>query len=823
MPQKMNLARASTPQNIGEITATLIASDEPDALRADYDLITGVTFSRDGKAVFLLYEDGYVRRIAVPDLKETANILLKTECRPRYRSKERFCTTSAEGLVVRSRSSNSRGQQLLWVLDENTLGVKQRIVTPVGDTATSPSLSTAYCLGAGLSVIDLKTGRVLHTTNQWFRNPSEETDDRLRGFSCDVSEGFGAVVTPDGKYALLTYDKDRLLRFRIDGQHLIFEEATGEIRAAYWNVCPASDSQRVVVGQYNGAWTYKTQDLSEPLASFRFSKDSLEFHTVDPASANVYARSSGSYGRAMMYEYSNAGESLRTIPRLPSSMENWHFHPQGGAALVHNSRQAHWVTLSGAPKDLAARPQSADPLQLVSPLLEVDLAKYLVPEPGWEANVPAPEEGVVFPMLGQPITADDVVFIPLGDETERIETVTWAADGDLLVLLYGGKGGLWKMPVDDPDRSSRLEIPDERIVAFEVTQAGLAAFTKSARRHGPASASNEREGTLRVLDPGTLRAKAGYRWITHDSGIVPGRRTSGRPGSPYLLMWDEYVGFLWVIDLEAGKMVDYVDSEEWRRRCEKILSYRAQIVELRESGGNLHPTSDGLFLFQQQKEGSLNRFVIRDGRLLPDAMTNDPANTGKIMVPAFSPYVLVGRDAARNARTQSLPEVRGQIRAYAIDDLSQPEAIVPQQEEEASAVIDSQRRRIITCERIRIAAIVVGIAPRLVDDHRPHHRLQRPLISQPVLRPHLDQPFRRQAAIPNQLLGIGKRHGLIGPGMQNGRARLYAGRRPPCLPCRAQEDRGRVSCVDVHRNRTATSGADHNVGLALAVYGNLSA
>jgi len=101
----------------------------------------------------------------------------------------------------------------------------------------------------------------------------------------------------------------------------------------------------------------------------------------------------------------------------------------------------------------------------------------------------------------------------------------------------------------------------------------------------------------------------------------------------------------------------------------------------------------------------------------------------------------------------------------------------------------------------------------------PHHHRQRLFIRHPVLKADFDQLFRGQAAVPDQFLRIGKRHGLVGSGMKDSGVRLHGIGRAPGLPCRAQQNQRRIPSVDVHSHCTTSGTADHDIGLTPVVLG----
>jgi hypothetical protein len=72
---------------------------------------------------------------------------------------------------------------------------------------------------------------------------------------------------------------------------------------------------------------------------------------------------------------------------------------------------------------------------------------------------------------------------------------------------------------------------------------------------------------------------------------------------------------------------------------------------------------------------------------------------------------------------------------------------------------------------------------------RPQHRLQRLRVGQPVIVADLDQRRRRQSAVPEKFLAVGKRHHIVGPAVQDHRAGLHGtcGSRKPRRPAGSKQ------------------------------------
>jgi hypothetical protein len=160
-------------------------------------------WSANGKSFYCLENNGLLRRVAFPDLREERRIDLGQKCSGMARS--------AEGLLVAA-----YGIGEVWVLDPEQLNVKKRISVPsLARVASAPSLSVAFTSddkagfeGGTLYALDLKKGEVVRE----YKSPQ---------FGNTTT---GATATADGKY-LITKGGGRLNRLRIQGAELEFEQS----------------------------------------------------------------------------------------------------------------------------------------------------------------------------------------------------------------------------------------------------------------------------------------------------------------------------------------------------------------------------------------------------------------------------------------------------------------------------------------------------------------------------------------------------------------------------------------------------------------------
>ncbi|MBI2901238.1 MAG: trypsin-like peptidase domain-containing protein [Planctomycetes bacterium] len=274
--KKREAADAGKPVETGELLAgekkTVV---DATATRIKLDgktVIPNLRWSGDGKFVFVLEQNGVVRKIAVPEFKEERQFRIGRRCGWIDRSKE--------GLLVLVTDL-----QELWVLDDGTLSVKKKIAVGTASlVVSSPALSAAFAAGARdtLSAVDVKAGKVAKEHSAY--KISKEQGKRIRKHTEGVvlSEFGLPAVTPDGKY-LFCVGFECLHRFKIgsNGLDLTYEEMGPRIGQNPWRIEISADSKYVCLpsggGNYNvsdhpkigsyGTYIYKVTDLLMPVIS----------------------------------------------------------------------------------------------------------------------------------------------------------------------------------------------------------------------------------------------------------------------------------------------------------------------------------------------------------------------------------------------------------------------------------------------------------------------------------------------------------------------------------------------------------------------------
>ncbi len=202
--------RGTTPANPASTMTTrkvadLKLADVPLATEA---IPTSAAWSADGKTLFTVDGRGTVCRLSAEPLKEEARADLGVLASG--------LSLSTEGLVVLV-----AGRSQILVLDPVTLKTSSKIETPrLNRLASAPGLSLAVGVGdrTPIYLIDLKAGKVVQEMVG-------------KDFGVEAAVVFdGVAFTPNGKY-LFVSDTSAILRFRVDGMKVEFEESGYPIRS----------------------------------------------------------------------------------------------------------------------------------------------------------------------------------------------------------------------------------------------------------------------------------------------------------------------------------------------------------------------------------------------------------------------------------------------------------------------------------------------------------------------------------------------------------------------------------------------------------------
>jgi hypothetical protein len=286
-----------------------------------------------GTVLFALEAGGVVRRISVPEFKETRRLDVERKC-----SSLAVC---AEGLLVTVSDA-----QEVWVLDPDKLTVKRKIDVPSAkQTASALGLSVAFTSGKDeLYVLDVKAGKAAPY------KPKEKVSN-LIGYN-------NPVVTPDGKYLFTAGNFEQMLRFGIANGALKFEEesqriAQGQIVAGI-QVSP--DSKYVCYpaggGNYSGlkghpdvkpysTYVYPVDNVNKPA----FTLEQGAYPGVvgfDPEGKRIYAQNfehplqvfSATGVKKKEYNFGNAKDVRQYL-----------VHPGGNRLLLLTDMDLSWIEL----------------------------------------------------------------------------------------------------------------------------------------------------------------------------------------------------------------------------------------------------------------------------------------------------------------------------------------------------------------------------------------------------------------------------------------------------------------------------------------------
>jgi hypothetical protein len=359
-PQESKELVASSPSASGAVkttTAILGLKNARGRIRAPL----AVAWTPDGKYAFIVLEDGTIRKVQFPELREVKRLSLPFPSQPE--DEERFdlrepgnnsngCAAmlSAEGLVVLEPPTDEVGA--VWVIDPETLRVKRRKRIPIGPAATSPGLSSLFVFVGRPLVVDLATGEIVRG-----RFP-------LRGIV--GSEHVSASVSTDGKY-LFAFSKGRIARIRIEKHDLVVEEisaATGtgqgppalsrDGKRLTVSCCLTSPANREDPSSKYGVGVFKVSDLKTPL-SFVSDRDlnwpegaeARGLFELDPVSGNWYQSCviGGASLRGAIQVNSPNGKFVVTLP-MAGEVTRMYPYPKGNALLVQLSENLIWMPFS---------------------------------------------------------------------------------------------------------------------------------------------------------------------------------------------------------------------------------------------------------------------------------------------------------------------------------------------------------------------------------------------------------------------------------------------------------------------------------------------
>jgi hypothetical protein len=290
----------------------------------------------DAKAFCCVEGTGVVHRIRLDQFKEEQRVDVGHKCS--------WLDVSAEGLVL-----TLPDRKEVWVLDATTLRVKSKIPAPgVIRAVSAPPLAVAFATNRlGVAILDLKAGKPVKQYG------AQDLVKRA------VSSGL-PVVTPDGKYLLTTNGIEQLLRLKIDGQELKFDELGQRIaqgRAVAIAVSP--DSSHVCLptggGNYrqllkdhptigaNTTYVYPITNINKP--EFTVAQgDSAEAMGFDPKGGLVYAETFNK--QLMVFDAKGTKQKEYQLGNgVPAAPRQFLVHPEGRKLLVLADHKLSWVEL----------------------------------------------------------------------------------------------------------------------------------------------------------------------------------------------------------------------------------------------------------------------------------------------------------------------------------------------------------------------------------------------------------------------------------------------------------------------------------------------
>jgi hypothetical protein len=252
-----------------------------------------MTLSADGKWLYLVDGSYVLRKVSFDDYREDAVLSLGAKCNQ--------IALSKAGLVVPLSGANT-----VWVVNADTLAVEREISVPeVQLVAASPAtvVGIAYGRAAGdrivsggeYTIIDLSNGTFLHRLRR--RYATREGFMELGGpRSQAIFEDslLAMQMSPDGKY-LYTGGR-KIQRFRVDGEDLIYEEASRDLQNGHTTHFALSIDGKwtaMPTGGGNGDGSYGIAVFSaHELATPRLKIENGAYPCAigfDPKTGNIYS------------------------------------------------------------------------------------------------------------------------------------------------------------------------------------------------------------------------------------------------------------------------------------------------------------------------------------------------------------------------------------------------------------------------------------------------------------------------------------------------------------------------------------------------------
>jgi S1-C subfamily serine protease/antitoxin (DNA-binding transcriptional repressor) of toxin-antitoxin stability system len=287
-----------------------------------------MTFSPDGKYIFLIDGENKLHKIATEDLREIAALDTQAECNA--------LSLSKAGLLVAVHSGN-----VVWVVDPQSLKVVREITveglqlvagspgTPIGFASGRAARTETNPGGAAeLDMINFEKGTFLHRIKSGY-SVGTAPDGRP---VVDISP-LAMQMTPEGKYLYL--GGQRITRYRLQDENLIYEDTSNNLANGHTTHFVVS-ADRNFAAMPTGAGNGMGYGIAV-LDGMDLTRQKLVLNNgaypcaigFDPKTGNIYSPNHNT-----MNIFSPRGGKLEAI-----SHGQWDIHrlivdPQGGRFLV---------------------------------------------------------------------------------------------------------------------------------------------------------------------------------------------------------------------------------------------------------------------------------------------------------------------------------------------------------------------------------------------------------------------------------------------------------------------------------------------------------
>ena len=294
-------------------------------------------WSPDGKHVYVLSEDGVLRKIAYPSLQQ--ELVLETG------GKAGWMQLCQYGILV---GIESLGQ--IWLIEGDTLEVKRQFAAPgVGPFGFTSSLkSTAVYVSDDnaqkLIMINIETGIPIKEFSA--RALEDEFGDTIKKHpdSVALTDLAFPTMSPDGQY-LFCEGFECLHRFKVSGTDLIYEEMGPRIGSNVQSIFVDPESLYVAMpsGGGNGVpeghpetgsyvtYVYRVSDLSRPVIALAGGAYPRCI-ALDKASKNVYLNNFDD--QLMIFTPKGLKQQGYILADDSGEVRQFLVHPAGGKLLV---------------------------------------------------------------------------------------------------------------------------------------------------------------------------------------------------------------------------------------------------------------------------------------------------------------------------------------------------------------------------------------------------------------------------------------------------------------------------------------------------------